>query len=253
LSADRNGTGETLPALGAPGTSALQAQAAAGQALGPDLALRSAAEAAGYPATQSAGSGPNGSASGTGNAALATSLALATPPGVASGAAPAPLPEARLTAPPGHADFAPQLGAQISLFVREGVQQARLHLNPAELGPITVQIRLDGAGAQVLLAADHALTRQALEQAMPALAGSLREGGLTLTGGGVFDRANDPSGLTGQTGQPGHASQGGQSGQGVAGDPSRARAGQQLDGGPETNSVHDLSTPTRRGVVDLVA
>ena len=97
-----------------------------------------------------------------------------------------------LSATPGSPDFAAQLGAQLSTFVRDGVHHAKLELNPADMGPLTVQIRLDGNTAQVHLAAENAHTRQALEQAMPQLAGSLREAGLTLGGGGVFEQPRQP-------------------------------------------------------------
>lgn len=100
--------------------------------------------------------------------------------------------ETRLQAPLGSPEFAPQLGAQVSMMVRDGVQHARLHMTPAEMGPISVQIQLDGNNAQIHMAAEHAATRQALEQAMPTLAGSMREAGLTLTGGGVFEQPRQP-------------------------------------------------------------
>lgn len=100
--------------------------------------------------------------------------------------------QAQVAAPLGSPEFAPALGAQVSVLVRDGVQEARLQLNPAEMGPITVQIQLDGSNAQVNMAAEHHQTRQALEQAMPSLAGALRENGLTLTGGGVFEQPRPP-------------------------------------------------------------
>jgi flagellar hook-length control protein FliK len=100
---------------------------------------------------------------------------------------------ARLQASPGSAEFAPQLGAQLSSFVRDGIHHAKLELNPAEMGPLTVQIRLDGDTAHVHMAAEHSGTREALELAMPLLAGSLRDNGLTLTGGGVSDQPRPQS------------------------------------------------------------
>lgn len=149
------------------------------------------------------------------------------------GASAAPVAEARLTAAPGSPEFASQLGSQLTTFVRDGVRHARLHLNPAELGPLTVHIRIDGQAAQVHMAAEHGLTRQALEQSMPLLAGSLREAGLTLSGGGVFD-------------QPRQARDDAQPGPAAGSLPS-----------PETVddlALHPGVTATRhRGVVDLVA
>lgn len=94
----------------------------------------------------------------------------------------------QIAAPVGSPDFAPGLSAQVSVMLRDGVQEARLQLNPAEMGPITVQIQIEGSNAQVVMAAQQADTRQALEQALPSLASALQESGLTLTGGGVFEQ-----------------------------------------------------------------
>lgn len=116
---------------------------------------------------------------------------IATPD--AAAAAPAPY-ASQVQAPVGSPDFAPGLSAQVSVMVREGLQEARLQLNPAEMGPITVQIQIDGATAQVTMTAEQAPTRDALEQAMPTLAGALREEGLTLTGGGVFEQPRQAHG-----------------------------------------------------------
>jgi flagellar hook-length control protein FliK len=69
------------------------------------------------------------------------------------------------------------------------VQRAELQLNPAEMGPVTVQIVLDGNQAQVSFQAQQAETRQALEQSLPELAAALQGQGLTLSGGGVFQQA----------------------------------------------------------------
>ena len=150
--------------------------------------------------------------------------------------------EARLSTPPGQAGFAEQLSAQLSSFVREGVQHARLQLHPLELGPVTVQIQLDGGNAHMSFAAEHAHTRQALEQALPTLAGSLREAGLTLSGGGVFEQPRQP--------QPEGDGSRGAGGDGGSG--SRAGRG---SGGGEDSLLQASPGPAqrRRGVVDLVA
>ena len=149
-----------------------------------------------------------------------------------------PQAEASLTARPGSADFGAQLGAQITTFVRAGVQHAQLHLHPAEMGPIAVQIQLDGAIALVHLSAASAETRQALDQALPLLAGSLRESGLTLAGGGVFEQPRqDPGDARGDDPAPRHGSR------------SEAREQQAT----LTRAEHGSTPPRRRGVVDLVA
>ncbi|WOB09821.1 flagellar hook-length control protein FliK [Piscinibacter gummiphilus] len=86
-------------------------------------------------------------------------------------------------------EFARELGVQVSVLAKDGIQQAELHLNPAEMGPISVQIAIDGTQAQVNFGADSAATRQIIENGLPELAASLREAGFTLSGGGVHSQA----------------------------------------------------------------
>lgn len=187
---------------------------------------------------------PAGAAGAAGGAALAAPADAAPPrPAVAESSIPAPL---------GSAEFAPALGAEVSLLVKDGVQEARLHLNPAEMGPITVQIQIEGDRAKVTMAAEQAPTRHALEQALPTLAGALRENGLTLSGGGVVEPPRD--GLAGQAGQPGAFTQSGQPGQ--PGQP--APTGRRVDGAATDDDAAlaalGRAAPVRaRGVVDLYA
>ncbi|HZE92374.1 MAG TPA: flagellar hook-length control protein FliK, partial [Rhizobacter sp.] len=116
-------------------------------------------------------------------------------------------------------EFPQALGVQISVFAREGIQKAELHLNPAEMGPISVHIALDGTQAQVNFGADSAATRHIIEGGLPELAAALRDAGFTLSGGGVHQQS--------QGAREGHA------GSGQAG--AEARAGQ-------TNGAMDAPT-----------
>ncbi|HEY0819051.1 MAG TPA: flagellar hook-length control protein FliK [Rhizobacter sp.] len=86
-------------------------------------------------------------------------------------------------------EFAHKLGVQVSVLAKDGIQQAELHLNPAEMGPISIQIAIEGTQAQVNFGADSAATRQIIENGLPELAASLREAGFTLSGGGVHSQA----------------------------------------------------------------
>ena len=117
-------------------------------------------------------------------APLALSSAPASAPAGAVGPPAAPV-EARIAVPLNSPVFAPALGAQVSLFAQDGVQTARLLLNPAEMGPVSVQIVIDGNAARVDFQADRAATRDVIEASLPALASALQDAGLTLTGGGV--------------------------------------------------------------------
>lgn len=146
----------------------------------------------------------------------------------------------QIAAPVGSPDFAPGLSAQVSVMLRDGVQEARLQLNPAEMGPITVQIQVEGNTAQVVMAAQQADTRQALEQALPTLAGALQEAGLTLTGGGVFEQHQGTDRDTG--GEP--------AGRGQA-----AAGGTRGGNGDGEDALASAAAPQRRarGVLDTYA
>jgi flagellar hook-length control protein FliK len=87
-------------------------------------------------------------------------------------------------------DFAQALGLQMSVLTRDGVQQAELHLNPADMGPVSVQIVMDGTQARIDFGADVAATRQAIEAGLPELASALRDAGFTLAGGGVSQHSS---------------------------------------------------------------
>jgi flagellar hook-length control protein FliK len=95
--------------------------------------------------------------------------------------------------------FPRAFGVQVSVLARDGVQQAELHLNPAEMGPVSVQIVMDGTQARIDFGADAAGTRQLIEHSLPDLAAALREAGLTLTGGGVSQHPSGRDGSDGQT------------------------------------------------------
>jgi flagellar hook-length control protein FliK len=126
-------------------------------------------------------------ASGSKDAAALSAAALAPAPGaLADVAAPAAV---VVAAPVNAPDFAQELGLKLSLLARDGVQQAELHLNPADMGPVSVQIVMDGTQARIDFGADMAATRQAIEAGLPELAGALRDAGFTLAGGGVSQHA----------------------------------------------------------------
>jgi hypothetical protein len=134
--------------------------------------------------------------------ALAPALAAgaSSPTGEARGAG-AP-PELLLPTPIDSPDFGAAFGVQVSMLAKDGVQQAELHLNPAETGPVSIQIALDGNEARIDFGADLAATRVAIERSLPELAAALRDAGLTLTGGGVSQHAGGRGSSSGDEGSP---------------------------------------------------
>lgn len=134
---------------------------------------------------------PSAAASAHSPTATATSSPLV---GSAASPATAPAPQLVLSTPVTSPDFSQALAAQLTTLARDGIQQATLQLHPTEMGPIEVNIVLDGAQAQVDFSAAHALTRQAIESGLPSLAAALHGAGLTLSGGGVFEQRPDTPG-----------------------------------------------------------
>ena len=134
--------------------------------------------------------GPNTAASTASNAAdfsaLMTSGSINAKPADSSSASTLTL---SLSTPVNAPEFREALGVQVSLLARDGVHTAQLHLNPADMGPVSIQIAMDGNLARVDFGADMAATRTALEASMPELASALLDAGFTLAGGGVSQHA----------------------------------------------------------------
>ena len=147
-----------------------------------------AAEAAGLsaaaPAARAAESAPiaNGHAAAAAGDVLA-SASLQAPQTLRENAAPAAV--VVIATPVNAPEFAQTLGVQLSVLAKDGIQQAELHLNPAEMGPVSVQIVMEGTQARIDFGADVAATRHAIEAGLPELASALRDAGFTLAGGGV--------------------------------------------------------------------
>ena len=119
-----------------------------------------------------------------------------------AGAASTALPETltvQVATPTDAPEFREALGVQVSLLARDGVQSAELHLNPAEMGPISVHIVMDGAQARVDFGADSANTRELIESGLPELAAALRDAGFTLAGGGVSQHSAGSQGGSAQS------------------------------------------------------
>lgn len=126
------------------------------------------ARAAGLPAASGEDGEAGGWAGGIGTTLHASSLAaprLATLP---------------VMAPAYSAGFAQALGEQLGIALRADLGRAELTLSPAELGPVRVELSLDGDLARVHFAAPHAETRQLLEQSLPHLRTLLAEQGISL-------------------------------------------------------------------------
>lgn len=192
------------------------------------------AEALATPASQSTAGSPGSFA--------AHLQSLSNPRSAQANGSSAPAPVA-LAQPLHSPEFAPAMSARLAMLAAEGVQQAQLQLNPAEMGPVSVQITVEGQQAQIAFHAVQADTRQVLEQSLPELAAALRDQGLTLSGGGVFEQSQQQAREQAQRGLSGSnlAGQGGQDGL-----PSDAEL-------LAAQAASRTPPPRSRGVVDLYA
>ncbi len=154
-------------------------------------AIESAAQAPGEEASAATANSREASTPAAANTGFSLPAGFEPVPTAAAPAAPTPtaadagMVAVPLAVPLEAPEFAAAFGVEISLLAKDGVQQAELHLNPAEMGPVSVQIVLDGERAHIDFGAQAAATRSAIEASLPELAAVLREAGLTLAGGGV--------------------------------------------------------------------
>ena len=135
-----------------------------------------------------------------------------------TGAAGAASPAAQFTlqAPVASAPWQQQLGQQMVGLAQRGDQHMELHLNPRELGPLSVSLKLDDQGAQAHFFSSHSTVRGAVEQAIPQLREALAEQGIALGEAMVGEHRQGFAGNgDGQPGQQGSAP----AGRGLAGEP----------------------------------
>lgn len=98
-----------------------------------------------------------------------------------SAQASAPVSAAVLSAPLGSNEWQQTLSQHVTLFTRQGQQNAELHLHPEELGQIKISLKIDDNNmAQLQMMSPHSHVRQALEAALPTLRTSLAESGIQL-------------------------------------------------------------------------
>ncbi len=84
--------------------------------------------------------------------------------------------------------WAAALQNQVLWLTGRNIQTAEIRLNPAELGPLQVQISVDDNSVDITFRATQAVTREALEIALPRLKDMLAENGMSLAGASVSDQ-----------------------------------------------------------------
>ena len=95
----------------------------------------------------------------------------------------------RVQAPVDSADFPQGVADRVSFAVDNNWSSAKLQVNPPQLGPIDLQIAVQGDHAQVMMSTHSAVTREALESSLPKLKEMLGSQGFTQVSVDISQRS----------------------------------------------------------------
>lgn len=130
---------------------------------------------------------------------------------IASTRAPAPLPattQTTIAAPVGSKDWPDEFSQKVTWVCNQQNQVAELHLNPPDLGPMSVVLTVADNQASAVFTSAHSAVREAIENAMPKLRESLAENGIMLGNATVNDQAPRDNGSNNLTQQRSQAANG---------------------------------------------
>lgn len=168
--------------------------------------------------------------------ALSGHTVLASPPTSAPGVSTV---NASMGTPVNSPAWPAQLGQQLVQFAqRGGEQQVKMQLHPAELGPLSITLKVSEQGTQAHFLSSHMQVRQVIEQAIPQLREALAEQGISLGETSVGEQHSSNEQAFAQNG----SAAGSNSGDSVSG----------TDSGAVTPAVENHSV-TLDGRVDLYA
>ncbi|WP_321810939.1 MULTISPECIES: flagellar hook-length control protein FliK [unclassified Burkholderia] len=226
-------------AKGAPATQQPATQAAA-PALQAGATAQPAAQHAFAAAEETASPAADATVAAAATAAAAAQANLQASPAASTIAAANP----HVLAPHvGTADWTDALSQKVVFLSNAHQQSAELTLNPPDLGPLQVVLRVADNHAHALFVSQHAQVRDAVEAALPKLREAMEAGGLGLGSATVSD-----GGFASQQQNPQQSFAGGRSSP-------RARAGSSAVDAPldAAQSASAAATVSRAGLVDTFA
>jgi flagellar hook-length control protein FliK len=95
----------------------------------------------------------------------------------------------RVSAPVDSPEFPQGVADRVSFAVDNNWSSTKLQVNPPQLGPIDLQIAVQGDHAQVLMSTHSAVTREALESSLPKLKEMLNSQGFTQVSVDISQRS----------------------------------------------------------------
>ncbi len=94
-----------------------------------------------------------------------------------------------ISAPVGSSAWPAEFAQKVNWVSTQQNQVAELHLNPPDLGPMTVVLSVSDNQATAVFSSPHSAVRDAIENAMPRLRESMAENGISLGNTSVNDQA----------------------------------------------------------------
>lgn len=110
-------------------------------------------------------------------------------------------PTPTVTTPVGHQGWADEFSQKISWVATQQNQTAQLHLNPPNLGPLDVMLKISGGEATAVFASPHGAVREAIESALPKLREILADNGIMLGNTTISDQTPRDRNMDQFTGQ----------------------------------------------------
>jgi flagellar hook-length control protein FliK len=147
-------------------------------------------------------------AAASASASLPVSLVAAAP----AQSSPAPVAAASIAVPVGAEGWDQALGQQVVWMTSQKNSTAEIHVNPPDLGPLSVSLNVADNTASASFVAPHAATREAIADAMPRLRDMLADAGISLGQVSVSAESFAQSGGSGAGAQYSARDSGGSSG-----------------------------------------
>jgi len=94
-----------------------------------------------------------------------------------------------ISSPVGSNTWAGELSQKVTWMSTQQNQVAELHLNPPNLGPLDVVLKISDSQATILFTSPHGMVRDAVENALPKLREMLADNGITLGDATVSDQS----------------------------------------------------------------
>lgn len=107
-----------------------------------------------------------------------------------AGASPTAINHMQVNTPVTQPAWGDEFSQKITWLTSQKNQSAELHLNPPQLGPLDVVLKINGDQASALFTSPHAAVRDAIEQALPKLREMLADNGIMLGNAMVSDQAS---------------------------------------------------------------